>query len=70
MTLAEALKELGNRRLLAPDKILPQHPAFLPYSLDRNVLRRKVQITAEGIALPNGQLLYGFADSEPGGKTR
>src|SRR3990167_9580224 len=55
-TLAEALKELGERVL---------RPTYTPVKGLRDPLRRKVQITAEGIALPNGQLLYRFADREP-----
>ena len=40
------------------------------YPLDGRTLRRKVKITPEGIALPNGQLLYRFADQEPRGEPK
>ena len=71
MTLAEALRELGSRKLYARNasEAAPAW-AWAGAFVRRSQLRRKVKITPEGIALPNGQLLYRFADSEPGGKTR
>ena len=78
ITLDAALRELGDRQVLVPQenefpflkRLEPVSAKRLVPFLDGRSLRRKCRITAEGIELPSGQLLYRFADQEPRGEAR
>lgn len=65
MTLAEALKELGDdRRYVEEWESYFTSAGYILFTCSPSWLAQAVQITQEGIALPNGQLLYRFADKD------